>query len=174
MTDNVIAVLAIALLFVGLPITLLWVRDVVRRGRQSPERLRAARRTYERRLRQPDWARVTRQLQREVPQALRDLYADSALVTSRDLPYSTAHSISTFEALDEPAFADARSWLGFDSVRFATTDSGDSVYLRAGPSEADTVYIAYHDGGDTEVFAESVTAMLHVLDRAHGRDPRRE
>ena len=57
----------------------------------------------------------------------------------------------------------SRSPLGFDAVVIATTDFGDAVYLRPGAIEADTVYVAYLDGGDTEVFAESIEHMLVVL-----------
>jgi len=166
-TDIVIAILAIALLFVGLPIALLRARDVILRRRRSPESLRAARRAYERRISEPDWACVSRQLQRRVPEALRDLYADVALVTSRDLRYSRDHSISSFEALDQQAIVDATSWLGFEALVLATTDGGDAIYLRAGSSEMDTLYLTYHDGGDTKVFAESVATMLRVLRPAH-------
>lgn len=41
------------------------------------------------------------------------------------------------------------------------------IYLRPGSGEADTVYITYHDGGDTEVFAESVAAMVEKLRNAN-------
>jgi hypothetical protein len=39
--------------------------------------------------------------------------------------------------------------------------------LRPGGGEADTVYITHHDGGDTEVFAESVAAMVEKLRNAN-------
>jgi hypothetical protein len=86
----------------------------------------------EQRILQPDWTCVERHLQRPVPQGLRDLYADRALVTAQDLQYAMDHSISTFEALDEQGFADARSWLGCAAIVFATTDAGDAIYLRPG------------------------------------------
>jgi len=58
---------------------------------------------------------------------------------------------------------------GFDAVRIATTDFGDAVYLRRGATEADTVYVAYHDGGDADVFAESIGQMLAVLRQRHSQ-----
>jgi hypothetical protein len=73
------------------------------------------------------------------------------------------HSISTFDALDEQAIADNTAWLAVRAIAFATTDAGDPIYLRSGPPEADKVYVTYHDGGDTEILAESVSEMLEVL-----------
>ena len=34
---------------------------------------------------------------------------------------------------------DARAWLGFEAVAFASTQEGDPIYLRPGPFEADVV-----------------------------------
>lgn len=170
MSDTITTVLAIALILVGLPLLILSLRDrgsrVQRDRRNRPETQAAARRAYEQRILRPDWERVERHLQRPVPQALRDLYADRALVTSGDIQYSMDHSISTFEPLDEQAIADATAWLDVKGVVFATTDTGDPIYLRSGSSEGTAVYLTYHDGGDTEVLATSVAQMLQVLRQA--------
>lgn len=170
MSDTIPTVLAIALIFVGLPLLILRIRDGVSRvqrdHRNPPETQAAARHAYEQRILRPDWECVERHLQRPVPQALRDLYADRALVISRDLQYSTDFSISTFETLDEQAIAEDTAWLEPEAVVFATTDTGDPIYLRSGSSESDTVYVTYHDGGDTEIFATSVAQMLQVLRQA--------
>ena len=56
----------------------------------------------------------------------------------------------------------------FDAVAIATTDLGDAVYMRPGAAGADTVYLTHHDGGDTEVFAESVSEMLATLKQTNG------
>ena len=100
-----------------------------------------------------------------MPSALRELYADQALITRRDLAWSDDQMISAFEPLDEKAIVEAARALGFDAVPIATTDFGDMVYLRPGAAENDVVYLTYHDGGDTEVFAESVQAMKAALQR---------
>jgi len=167
MSDTITTVLAILLIFVGLPLFILKVRDranrALREHRNQPERQALLRHAYEQRILRPDWAYVERRLQRPVPRALRELYADEVLVTSRDVQYSMDHSISTFEALDEQAMADNTAWLAVKAIVFATTDTGDPIYLRSGPSEADKVYLTYHDGGDTEILAESVSEMLEVL-----------
>jgi hypothetical protein len=169
MTETIASVLAIALIFVGLPVLILKLKDrviAVRRDhRNRPETQAAERRAHERRILMPDWECVERHLQRPVPQALRALYADGTLVTSRDIEYSLDHSISTFEALDEQSITDAAPWLAVKAVVFATTDTGDPVYLRSGASVADTVYVTHHDGGDTDIFAPSLAQMVQVLRR---------
>lgn len=173
MNDTITSVLAILLIFVGLPLVILKLRDranrVLRDHRSPPEKQAVIRQAYEQRILRPDWDYVERYLQRPAPRALRDLYADYVLVTSRDVQYSVDHAISTFEALDERAIADTTAWLAVKAVAFATTDMGDPVYLRSGPSEPDKVYVTYHDGGDTEILAESVSAMLEVLRQRTGQ-----
>lgn len=169
----VLTVLSLLVLFVGLPVAILWLRDRVsnaRRGRRTPAKLPADRHAYEERILQPDWKFYEHHLQRPVPAALRELYSDRALVTGQNLTYSKQESISTFGVLDEEDMLDTKPWLGFDAVAIATSDFGDPIYLRPGPSETDTVYITHHDGGDTEVFAESTAFMVAKLRQAC-RDP---
>jgi hypothetical protein len=104
-----------------------------------------------------------------VPSALRELFADHALITRHDVRLSDDQTISAFEPLDEEAILEAIRALGFDALPIATTDFGDIVYLRPGATERDAVYVTYHDGGDTEVFSESVEAMKAALQRAASR-----
>jgi hypothetical protein len=160
MIDGLATAFAIGLLFIVLPAVLLLLRDRVatarrRRSRPTEEQSR------EQRLLNPDWACVERCLGRPVPGALRDLYADAAFITRRDMRWSDECAISSFEPLDAQAMAAAKEWLGFAAVAIATTDLGDTVYLRCGASERDTVYLTHHDGGDTAAFAESV-ALMHA------------
>ena len=54
-------------------------------------------------------------------------------------------------------------------LRIIDRKRSDAVYLRPGATEADTVYVAYHDGGDPEVFAESIGHMLVVLRQHHSQ-----
>jgi hypothetical protein len=89
------------------------------------------------------------------------------------LKYADIERITTFEPLDEQGLLDTRPWLGFDAVAIATGQFGDPIYLRPGSSEPNVVYITHHDGGDTEVFADSVGAMVEQLrlsNRAINRD----
>ncbi len=173
MVEVIGTIILIVALFVGLPFGILRLRDHIkearRRRRNPPEKVASDRRAYEERILHPDWEFYERHLERPVPPALRDLYADRALVIMQGLDYSDDERISTFGALDEQGLLDTRPWLGFEAVAIATSDIGDPIYLRPGASEADTLYITHHDGGDTEVFAESVGSMLESLRHANRR-----
>jgi hypothetical protein len=164
MSETTKSVIFLVALLIGLPVLILWLRDrvshAVWRYRNPPEKIAADRRAYEERILCPDWAFYERHLQRPAPTALRELYADRSLVTAQGINYSDSDYISTFEALDKQGLLDTRPWLGFDAVAVATSGAGDPIYLRPGSSESNKVYITYHDGGETEVFAESVTEML--------------
>ena len=85
---------------------------------------------------------------------------------ARDLRYSMDYSLSSFEALDEQAMADTRAWPGFEAVAIASTQEGDAIYLRPGPSEADVVYLTHHDGGNTEVFTAPLQQMVDTVRRS--------
>jgi hypothetical protein len=171
MSDTAKSIIGIVALLVGVPVGVLWLRDRVNRiryrRRNTPERVAAGRRAFEERLFHPDWEFYERHLQRPAPAALRELYADRALLTAPALDYDDGEVINTFGALDERGLLDTREWLGFDAVAIATSDFGDPIYLRPGRSEPDTVYITHHDGGDTQILAESVASMLERLRRAN-------
>jgi hypothetical protein len=77
MSDTVKTIAAIALIFVALPLLILWLRDRRVAGRRrhenSPELLQAKRAAYEERILRPDWMSVERHLQRSTPSTLREL-----------------------------------------------------------------------------------------------------
>ena len=170
MPDGILSVLVIVLIFVGLPVVLLVTKDRIARAmRNRPaelSRIAVERHAYERRILAPDWWCVERHWRRPIPPALRELYADLSLVTCRDVSYSTDYALGTFEALDEQAMADSKEWLGFEAVVFASTQDGDAIYLRPGPSEDNAVYLTHHDGHDTEVLAATLQGMLDTLRRS--------
>jgi hypothetical protein len=173
MSEILGTIVVIVGLFVGMPLGLLWLRDRIkdlrRRGCNPPEKVASDRRAYEERILHPDWEFYRHHLQQPVPPALRDLYTDRGFVIMEGLDYPGNQGISTFGALDDQGLLDTRSWLGLEAVAIATSDFGDPIYLRPGASQADTVYITHHDGGDTEVFAESVASMLEGLRHANRR-----
>ena len=177
MSETLKTVALLVALFIGLPIFIIWMRDRISdalwRRRNPPGKLLADRLAFEERLLRPDWAFYERHLQRPAPPALRELYADQALITTHGLDFvyddEFEITISSFEPLDERGLSETRPWLGFDAVAIATSDSGDPIYLRPGQSEPDVVHITYHDGGDTEVLMESVEALLQKV-KAASRD----
>jgi hypothetical protein len=109
----------------------------------------------------PNWAFYERHLQRPAPAALRELYSDMALMTACYSYRGKREGINIFWPLNEKYLLDTREDIGHDIVAFATSGCGDSIYLRPGPNEPNTVYIAYHDDpGNVEVFADSVAMIL--------------
>src|SRR5262245_6009581 len=148
MADTLTTVLAVALLFIGVPLLILWISDRRRKQRRQREHPPgsdiADERAYDARLLNPDWASAERCLQRPVPQALQTLYAARDVITRRDLRFTDDYAISAFEPLDQQALLDTTRWLGFQALAIATTQFGDSVYLRPGAAEADTVYLTHH------------------------------
>jgi hypothetical protein len=148
---------------------LLLARDRIARAiwnwRNPPEKLAAIRRDFEARLSKPDWTFYEGHLERKIPDALRTAYSDLALLRMQGLKHGDLY-IGGFEPLDRQGLADARAWLPFDAVPFASSD-GNLIYLRAGPQESNAVYITYHDGGDTELIAPDIATFLSDVRRAH-------
>jgi hypothetical protein len=153
-----------AVFFGGLFVTLL-LRDYLWRQKHPPEEEAVERKALEERLLSPDWAFYEQHLQRPAPTALRELFADRALVTSCGLEFSKTGGISTFNPLDKDSLVDTTNPLAFDVVPFATSDCGDAIFLRPGKNETDTVFIAYHDAPKKGLvmFADSVAVMIERL-----------
>jgi hypothetical protein len=160
----------VGFVMIGLPS--LWFallgRFRIFRDQVSLEGSAAERQATEALILQPNWEFYERHLERSAPAALRTLYADRKLVTRCALAYASGVGINTFVPLDERGLLDTCELLGYGIVPFALSDCGDPIYLRPGATEPDIVYITYHDGGDTEVLAESVDAMLVELRLANG------
>ena len=131
MSDTVIATILIIAIFFGLPVCILLFRDRISTAlwnrRNPPEKLAADRRTHEERILHPDWDFYERHLQRPAPPALRALYADRTLVTTRGLDFVNDEgfedTISTFEPLDEQGLVETRPWLGFDVIAISLAAS---------------------------------------------------
>src|SRR5262245_11645477 len=162
LVSSALAIILYCILIVALATGLLLLIDRIRkamaRRRRPPEMLAAERREFEERLLQPDWSFYQHHLQRPVPAALRELYADRTLVLS-SFQYDDKHYLSTFEPLSEEGLVEAQEWLNCDVVPFANCD-GDLIYLRPGKSEPDAVFITYHDGGETEKLAPDPATFL--------------
>jgi len=156
------------LVLIGLPC--LWYTLKGRfslRPEVSQEELAAERQAVEASLLQPDWSFYEHHLQRAAPAELRALYADEKLITSTLLEYSDECSINTFEPLNESSLYAGAEDTAPAVVVFATTDFGDPIYLKPGTAESDAVYVTYHDGGDTEVLADSVAGFVERLKQAN-------
>ena len=164
MDETVKTIAAIGAVFIGLPILVLLVRDLtLRLNKPSPAAYAIKRLAQLELIRNPDWAFYECHLERRIPSALQELFADDAIITRELIDYSSVYCILTFEAINEKNLIEMQQDLGHDIVAIATTDVGDPIYLRPGRSEADAVYVTHHDGGDTHVLADSVSEFVERL-----------
>jgi len=133
--------------------------------RRNSKKEALERRALIKRLLHPDWEFYERHLQRPAPAALRELFADRHLITSGGLNYEKGETLSSFNPVVEGSLVDAdTSRVGHSMVPFVWSGCGDPIYLRPGATEADTVYIAYHDDpGNVQIFAKSVAVMVEKL-----------
>lgn len=153
---------------------LLWFIDPILRTwwrwRNPPGKIAADQKGLEERLLHPDWTFYERHLQRPVPPALRELFADRELILARDLDCGESEIVAAFSPLDERALIGPRPVPGLEIIAIATNVFGDPIYLRPGPAEADAIYVTYHDGGETEQLAPDVTAFVQRLRHAGPND----
>jgi hypothetical protein len=160
-------VVVLGLLAAGLLVARDRISRAIWSSRNPPEKLAALRRDFENRLSKPDWTFYEAHLGRHVPDALREVYSNRELLHTRNFTFGGL-SVSGFQPIDRQALVDARKWLAFDAVPFASSDA-DMIYLRPGAQECDAVYITYHDGGDTEQLAPDVTTFISGLRRVLAR-----
>lgn len=160
-TLYIVAALAILQYALLLVLKLSW------RRRHPPADEIAKSKAFERRLLNPDWNFYEKHLQRPAPPALRDLFADHALITACALNFADGTGISSFNPLDAESLLTGGDGTPHDLIPIAISDCGDAIYLRPGTAETDTVYITYHDEEKTEVFAPSVAEMVRKLREAN-------
>lgn len=167
MSEEASIVLFVIVLFIGVPVMILMVRDRISellwKRRNPPEKIAAERRAYESRIDNPDWHFYEQHLQRGVPIELRNLFDNRALTLSKDIVSYKDEVLSSFAPLDNEGLIETREWIGFDVVPFATSITGDPIYLRPGPDEGNAVYVTYHDGGDTEEIAPHISDFFRQL-----------
>ena len=154
----------VLVVFLAIAVLLLVLNDrmsaLVWRFRNPPGKVAAQELRYEERLRSPDWVFYESHLQRLPPAALREAFLSEGL-RSRAHQFSDFHI--AFAPIDRTALTDA--WVLPGIVPFAESD-GDPICLRPDATTADVVFIAFHDGGDTEELAPSVEAFLAGLKNA--------
>jgi hypothetical protein len=158
----------LGLLLVGVILVGLWWTNRDYRRRFPPEQEAAWAKAVAERMLRPDWAFYEQHLQRPAPPALRELFADRAMVTSCCFELPKSSGIIAFNPLDKDSLLDTADLFGFDVVPFATGGCGDPIFLRPGKSEPDTVFIVYHDdrAKGLVVLADSVAAMVEKLRKA--------
>jgi hypothetical protein len=127
-----------------------------------------AKRAFQARLLAPDWAMYAEHLQREVPEAMKLLYAEFALLLSEvEIPLESGITITEFFPLDAQALIDQKAFqpenMGFDCLPFATMN-GPELFLRPGSDAVNSVYL--FNGDAIEVVFADVADLLNDL-RSH-------
>lgn len=164
MNEAWLGVVSVLVLFVVVPLLLLMARDRFHdarwRRQNRPEAVAEAQRRLEQRLAAPDWPFYAEHLQRTVPVALMSWYANPATVLKR---YVFDDHLIDFMPIDREQLRDA--WVVTGVVAFAESN-GDPIYLKPGTDADASVFITFHDGGDTELLAPSVVQFLARLEPA--------
>ena len=158
-----LAVLAIVYLasLLAMAVVILVVFDrisaLISRIRNPPALLAEQKHLFESRVHSPDWTFLESQLQRPVPPALRRVFSPEFL----SAPALYFGDIHIALAPIDPAALD-ENWIVPGVVPFAYSD-GDPIYLKPGPTTADSVFITYHDGNDTEQLTSEMEAFAAGL-----------
>ena len=124
------------------------------------EKLAAEWKEYQNRIQVPDWEFYANHLQRDVPDAIRNLFANTEVVLSDCAESCGDQTISRFGVIDPANLVQSKEWIGADVVAIAYNVFGDPIYLRPGRNETNAVYVTYHDGGDTEQIAANVSEFV--------------
>ena len=127
-----------------------------------------AKRLFQQRLLAPDWQMYAEHLQRNVPEAMKLLYEEFALLLSEvEITLPNGMIITEFFPLDAQALIDQKPFqpenLAFDCLPFATL-GGQELFLRPGIEAANSVYL--FDGSDIEVVFPDLADLLDAL-RSH-------
>ncbi len=126
-----------------------------------------AKRLFQQRLLAPDWQIYAEHLQREVPEAMKRLYAEFALLLSEvEIPLVSGMTMTMTEffPLDAQALIDQKQFqpenMAFDCLPFATLDGLD-LFLRPGSDAANSVYL--FDGSEIELIFTDIADLLYAL-----------
>ena len=102
-----------------------------------------------------DWAFYEQYLQRSVPKAIKELYADTDILAANWLPYDKYTDLNPITPLNRENIIETSDFLGFDIIPITSNESGDPVYLKPGPDEENKLYINHHDS-EIEVLDDSI------------------
>jgi hypothetical protein len=175
MKDTAVTILFLILLFVVLPVLILWARDRVRdlRGRRSPEQKQADADAYRERLLNPKSGEVEASIGGLLPQRLLDLYMDHDTILRKGMEIRSTRKpaegfgewVEEFLPLDVEGqrhtwdLVEAGWGKGFN---FAADGCGNFYWVPLSEiREADApVYFACHDPWGNEKVAESLAEFL--------------
>ena len=129
-----------------------------------------AKRIFQQRLLAPDWEIYEAHLAREIPDAMKRLYDEFALLLSEvEITLESGMVVNEFFPLDAQAVLDQKTFqpenMGFDCLPFATL-SGQELFLRPGSDAANSVYL--FNGSEIEVVFADIADLLTAL-RQHSK-----
>lgn len=117
----------------------------------------------------PDWEFYQRHLSRKVPDGLRNLYADQNIVSRLSIPFQGKENeweITAFVPISKDELFEFEHQDGLPEhplVPLATTDLGDPIYLKPGPTESDAVWIWEHELQKSYKLADSPEEFIEKL-----------
>ena len=125
----------------------------------------AAKRGFQARLLEPNWPLYAQHLQRDVPEAMKLLYSEFALLLSEvEITLENGLTVTEFFPLDAQAVIDQKAFqpenMEFDCLPFATM-SGQELFLRPGSAAANSVY--RFNGSTIEVVFADIADLLNDL-----------
>ena len=129
-----------------------------------------AKRAFQQRLLAPDWELYAAHLERDVPDAMKLLYVEFALLLSEvEITLEGGITITEFFPIDAQAVLDQKAFqpenMGFDCLPFATL-SGQELFLQPGRAVTNSVYL--FDGSAIEVVFADIADLLNAL-RQHAQ-----
>lgn len=151
MSDHITTVIAIAAIFLGLPLALLIARDWF--SRPSKEKIEEYSRQFTQRLQNPDFAAVEKHFGCPLPDCVKALYANTQELTRGDFEVAPSADVSEEERwyvafylpADEQSVRD--TWPGLEKYFVFADDGSGNGYL-IDPRENDPPVLFHdHEGG---------------------------
>jgi SMI1/KNR4 family protein SUKH-1 len=171
----VFAILLLILSVILLAIAVCWLWDRITLGPQKPW----SQEEYDQRLLNADFEALERHFGCNIPQAIRELYADSELILKKALQVRPPQAREDMEEFYVAFFvpADARqseSWWPPEDRKFVIADTGhgDPYYVELSLRQPDSlpVYVHYHDFGDTLKVSDSLEEFIESCRRGRPVD----
>jgi hypothetical protein len=169
MSENLLTILALLVLYLGIPVALLLLLDRLRRP--SRAKMEEASRRFLERLQHPDLAAVARHFGRPLPASLQALYANPGellrqnfIVAAPDAPAGESWTVAYYQPADGENVQDRQP--GTERF-FAFADDGcGNAYLVDPALEDPPVLFHDHETGDIQKVCDRFTEFMRWPRRA--------
>lgn len=176
MKDVAAVIASVILLFIVLPVLLLWLRDRLCNRWPSPSEIEEINRRFKERRLNPDFATIEAHFNHRFPEALRQLYNNKEEILRHDFEVIAPESatppscwyIAYYQPADMENICDA--WPGREAFYPFADDGGGNGYL-VDPTLSDPPVLFHdHDTGELVRVAERASEFLKWPKRAveHG------